>query len=123
MRGGAVISLKAPLGRQQVRTERHSVDPQSGLVLATFRSATGRAHSLPPGCDWTSNEYAGTVSRIDPATEPLVHTYAVGASPGVADGLGCSRFATRPRADYVVVRAHYLNYVDPATAYNPISAS
>ena len=106
------------------------VDPRSGRVLATIPVGDGPS-SLAATRDaiWTSNEYAGTVSRIDPATDRLVHTYAVGASPhGLAVAgrdlwVTSGAFSTASHVGgtltFVGSDAHYLNYVDPATAYNP----
>ena len=106
------------------------VDPQSGRVLATIPVGDG-PHSLAAahGAIWTSNEYGGTVSRIDPAANTVTHTYSSGGSPhglavvGKDLWLSSAAFTSATHRGgtltFVASDAHFLNYVDPATAYNP----
>ena len=103
------------------------IDPQSGHVLGTIPVRDGPGSlALAHGAIWTSNEYDGTVSRIDPATDHVTRTYSVGSSPrGLAVAgpdlwLTSAAFANAShKGGTLTFIGSDLNYIDPATAYNP----
>jgi peptide/nickel transport system substrate-binding protein len=97
-------------------------------VTATIRvgnSATGIA--VGAGAVWVTNQFAGTVSRINPATNDVVKTIPAGNRPaGIAAASGLLWFSVRaPGTDHrggtLVLLTRHAGSIDPATAYEPAS--
>jgi peptide/nickel transport system substrate-binding protein len=75
---------------------------------------------------WVTNEFAGTVLRIDPATNDVVTIRAGNRPAGIAAAGGLLWFSVRPsgtghRGGTLVLLTQSAGLVDPATANDPVS--
>jgi peptide/nickel transport system substrate-binding protein len=111
------------------------IDPSTQAVITTIPVGDNPLGiAVGAGSVWVANSGNGTVSRIDPQTNRVIATVAVGGSPQaltIADGrawvtVDPSVFPSTVAASGGTLRidaAYDVDYMDPALAYEPLSAS
>lgn len=106
------------------------IDPPTDAVTRTIPVGDGPADiSVGLGSVWVSSEFSGTVVRIDPATGAVSRSTRIGGRPAGIAVAGTQVFvAVRPAGGahrggtVTALMAHPLDGVDPATAFDSVTA-